>query len=157
MGLYEMPVIRWLDDDEWTSCGYKINRKNSKFILSRVPLRRFEDLDNSTAVMLFVDSRNKKYRKFYQQLNKLSFEDQLAAINYIIFAYSENVFMSKTLSDELLSNKNFIEVCKKSSMVESTKPYDNDFLETAKKSFDLLRRNDIPNLLSKRYALNYMT
>ncbi len=47
MGLYETPVIRWLDDDEWISCGYKIKRENSDFILSRIPLRRFEDLDTS--------------------------------------------------------------------------------------------------------------
>lgn len=48
MGLYETPVIRWLDDNEWISCGYKIKRKKSNFILSRIPLRRFEDLDTST-------------------------------------------------------------------------------------------------------------
>lgn len=47
MGLYEKPVIRWLDDDEWVSCGYKIDRKDSLFTLSRIPLRRFEDLDMS--------------------------------------------------------------------------------------------------------------
>lgn len=47
MGLYEKPVIRWLDDDEWLSCGYQIKRSDNQFTLSRVPLRRFEDLDMS--------------------------------------------------------------------------------------------------------------
>lgn len=47
MGLYEKPVIRWLDDDEWESCGYIINRTDSQFSLSRVPLRRFEDIDTA--------------------------------------------------------------------------------------------------------------
>lgn len=47
MGLYETPVIRWLEDEEWISCGYKINRDDSRFVLSRVPLRRFEDIDTS--------------------------------------------------------------------------------------------------------------
>ncbi|MGW8114020.1 DEAD/DEAH box helicase [Caproicibacterium sp. NSD3] len=47
MGLYETPVIRWLDDDEWISCGYRIKRTDSTFTLSRAPLRRFEDLDMS--------------------------------------------------------------------------------------------------------------
>lgn len=47
MGLYEDPVIRWLDDEEWISCGYQINRSNNRFELSRVPLRRFEDVDMS--------------------------------------------------------------------------------------------------------------
>ncbi len=49
MGLYEYPVIRWLEDEEWISCGYRIQRdkKERKFVLSRIPLRRFEDLDTS--------------------------------------------------------------------------------------------------------------
>lgn len=47
MGLYEEPVIRWLEDDEWISCGYKIDRSKSGFTLSRIPLRRFEDVDMS--------------------------------------------------------------------------------------------------------------
>lgn len=47
MGLFEQPVIRWLDDEEWQACGYTIERSNDKFILSRIPLRRFEDIDAS--------------------------------------------------------------------------------------------------------------
>ncbi len=47
MGLYEKPVIRWLDDDEWESCGYIVNRNQDGFSLSRIPLRRFEDIDMS--------------------------------------------------------------------------------------------------------------
>ncbi len=44
MGLYESPVIRWLEDNEWMACGYNLQRENKKVKLSRVPLRRFEDL-----------------------------------------------------------------------------------------------------------------
>lgn len=47
MGLYEKPVIRWLDDVEWEACGYSIRRNNDSFILARSPLRRFEDVDIS--------------------------------------------------------------------------------------------------------------
>lgn len=47
MGLYEKPVIRWLDDKEWLACGYDIKREDNSFILSRTPLRRFEDLQSS--------------------------------------------------------------------------------------------------------------
>jgi len=45
MGLYETPVIRWLEDNEWKSCGYNLQRENNKVKLSRVPLRRFEDVN----------------------------------------------------------------------------------------------------------------
>ena len=47
MGLYEKPVIRWLNDDEWEACGYIVNRTKNDFSLSRIPLRRFEDIDMS--------------------------------------------------------------------------------------------------------------
>ena len=45
MGLYEKPVIRWLEDDEWKACGYSVSRDNGKFSLSRAPIHRFEDID----------------------------------------------------------------------------------------------------------------
>ena len=44
MGLYEKPVIRWLEDAEWNACGYSLSRTNGNVRLARAPLRRFEDL-----------------------------------------------------------------------------------------------------------------
>ncbi|MCD2346850.1 DEAD/DEAH box helicase [Clostridium guangxiense] len=52
MGLYEKPVIRWLEDREWESCGYEYERKNGKFILSRTPIRRFEDVESINSIQL---------------------------------------------------------------------------------------------------------
>lgn len=61
MGLYENPVIRWLDDEEWKACGYSLNRDDSNDIieLTRKPLRRFEDIemsDVSTINLLETDN-----------------------------------------------------------------------------------------------------
>ncbi|WP_084682828.1 DEAD/DEAH box helicase [Perlucidibaca piscinae] len=47
MGLFETPVLRWLKPNEWDSCGYKIEEKNDHALLSRDPLRRFEDIPNN--------------------------------------------------------------------------------------------------------------
>ena len=47
MGLFESPVIRWLDDKEWEACGYSIERINDSFKLTRKPLRRFDDVDTT--------------------------------------------------------------------------------------------------------------
>lgn len=44
MGLYEKPVLRWLEDDEWKICGYSISRNDSNFKIERLPVRRFEDV-----------------------------------------------------------------------------------------------------------------
>jgi len=44
MGLYEEPVLRWLKPAEWDACGYIYSVKDSRAIISRDPLRRFEDI-----------------------------------------------------------------------------------------------------------------
>lgn len=49
MGLFEQHKLRWLEDDEWRACGYVITKRagGSAYRLTREPLRRFEDIDNS--------------------------------------------------------------------------------------------------------------
>lgn len=44
MGLFEEPVLRWLKDSEWDACGYSYKEADDRAIVSRDPLRRFEDI-----------------------------------------------------------------------------------------------------------------
>lgn len=44
MGLFEKPVLRWLQPDEWDACGYSYNENAGRASISRDPLRRFEDI-----------------------------------------------------------------------------------------------------------------
>lgn len=44
MGLFENPVLRWLQPHEWDACGYIYKEVKNKAIISRDPLRRFEDM-----------------------------------------------------------------------------------------------------------------
>ncbi|OON91186.1 MAG: hypothetical protein ATN33_01630, partial [Epulopiscium sp. Nele67-Bin001] len=46
MGLYERPVIRWLEDEGWAACGYKFSRNGNNITFSRNNIRRFDE-DNS--------------------------------------------------------------------------------------------------------------
>lgn len=46
MGLFEKTKLRWLEEKEWKDCGYQVKIKDSKYHLSREPLRRFEDLED---------------------------------------------------------------------------------------------------------------
>ena len=48
LGLYEKPVIRWLTDSELDYCGYKYKKDGEKIILTRSPIRRFEDIEETT-------------------------------------------------------------------------------------------------------------
>lgn len=48
MGLFERPVLRWLNDEEWEIFGYNLDKNGSEYHLSRNPLRRFDDIDEGT-------------------------------------------------------------------------------------------------------------
>lgn len=45
MALFEKPKLRWLTDEDWDACGYLIDKSvPTKYIVTREPLKRFEDL-----------------------------------------------------------------------------------------------------------------
>lgn len=54
MGLFEPTKLRWLEDQEWKACGYIVKKaaRGSIYRLTREPLRRFEDIDNSLPSVL---------------------------------------------------------------------------------------------------------
>lgn len=67
----------------------------------------------------------------------------------------ENVFMNPTTHKELRKNDLFMDMCRKSTDFRSHTPFPlDDPLEAAVKEFSLSKRNEIPNLLSREYALN---
>lgn len=109
-------------------------------------------LEQESIIMLFIDARDKRYRKFYKQLNKLPLEEQLSAINYIIFSYSENVYISKSIDESILTNEHFVATCQKSSIATASHPFGNA-LNAAVAEFSLSKRNEIPNLLSEEFRL----
>lgn len=45
MGLFEKNKLWWLTKNEWEQCGYIVNETDGKYILTREPIRRFEDVD----------------------------------------------------------------------------------------------------------------
>ena len=47
MGLFEENKLNWLEDSEWESSGYTINKANKEVTLSRDSIRRFEDLEET--------------------------------------------------------------------------------------------------------------
>lgn len=57
MGLYEKPVVRWLNDEEWNACGYELERNNGTVTLSRFPIRRFQDISSDVQSVVFAESK----------------------------------------------------------------------------------------------------
>lgn len=55
MGLFEKEKIRWLEEKEWKDCGYNVVKRNDEYILSREPVRRFEDISDDYNSIEIVD------------------------------------------------------------------------------------------------------
>ncbi len=119
-------------------------------------------LEKTSVVILFAKDNENRYKRFYKQFQKLSPEDKLSAINYIIFSYIENVFINPTLQKELRNNKHFITACGLSGDVTAEINLKNlpffklspeEVLAKATTEFSLSKRHDIPNLLSEEYAI----
>lgn len=59
MGLFEEEKLRWLTDEDWKSCGYIINDNlDKKYIITREPLRRFEDVDEDFKSIELIEIKN---------------------------------------------------------------------------------------------------
>lgn len=102
-------------------------------------------LNGKSVILAFYHKRDRKYRDLRHQFNRISPEKQLAFINYIIFAYTENYFFAPSVSQELLNNPALKELSKQvypqSQFCRQSSGYQN------------ISMFDIPNFLSKDYAL----
>lgn len=128
-------------------------------IYNKLPNYKMQDiqicifpLKEESIVLVYIDSKNNRYRRFYKQLKNIELDEKLAVINYIIFAYSEDIFFSKQIEDIALNSQELIELSQKSTdmlVIKDTK----DKNKALQKEFFLENRKSIPNLLSKEYAI----
>lgn len=109
-------------------------------------------MDNKTEIIMFIDTKDKVYRNFYRQFKKLKHEDKLLTIAYIIFIYSEDIFFSKDIDDDILTSEALRKASRVSTDVVSDSPM-IDGLSIALQNFNLDKRHEIPNILSERYKL----
>lgn len=108
--------------------------------------------EKTSCIMMFVDGNDKRYRKFYRQFNRLTLEDQLSVITFIMFAYSEEIYLSKTIKDVLIESKELLELARTGTDILATTPY-FDRLKMLKEKMDFNKRKLIPNILSEKYKL----
>lgn len=109
-------------------------------------------LGDYSVVFSFIDSRgHARYKKFYKTLRSLPVDDQLATINFLVFAYTENVFVSKFIDRRISQHRKFKEVCSTGAI--NTRGFSDFLLIKAMFEYDLSQRLLIPNLLSREYSL----
>lgn len=122
---------------------------SKKYVIQTIHISVFPFKDSSV-VMLFVDKNNKRYRTFYQQFKKLGSKEKLAAINFIIFSYTEDVFMSKGVHDISLKNKNLRKIAGLTSIQAGSDIGDSKALRN---SFNISKMNTIPNFLLQEFEI----
>lgn len=128
-----------------------IYNQSPKYRIQRIHISVLP-LKTETAIVMFIEDGDIRYRTFYKNFNKLKLEDQLATLTLIMFLYSEDMYFSKSIEKEVQESKNLCEAGKTGQDIVSFTPF-FDPLEILRESHSLDKRHDIPNLLSEKYKL----
>jgi len=108
--------------------------------------------DNRSVVGVFYHKNDRIYDKFHKFLNKQDFNTKLIVINYLIFKYCENFFISKRVPKDVLENKKLIQISRE--VYEQPNLGYLDIEDITQYDYKEVDMNEIPNLLSKEYSLN---
>lgn len=129
-----------------------IYSKNSKYVIENINICVFP-LEKETIVIMFIKKENKKYTNFIKQFKRLSDQDKLNLITFIIINYSEDFFVSQEASKNIL-NDIIVEMSVKNTT--NIIAFDEKMLKELKKikRCELMTYKSIPNLLEKQYSLN---
>lgn len=129
-----------------------IYNMESQYVIKNLSICIFP-FRHTSVIMLFVEKNNRRYSKFFRQLKKLSLEDQLSVINFILFAYSEDYYLSPVINKEITDQ--LCEVAGKTTDIfADASTNKSQHLEATSGNYDYNARNTIPNLLSEKYAIN---
>jgi hypothetical protein len=130
--------------------GEQINNvfnKSNGYVIQPLHVSIFP-LKDETVVMLFIEKNHNRYRQFYRALRKLPLEKKLAALNYMVFCLTEDVYLSKQLSEDYMKNEDFRRVVGLTSTHLSANPGVTE--ECIDNSFSFKKMDLIPNFLTFR-------
>ena len=108
-------------------------------------------LKEESVVLVFYHKRDKLYRKLRHQINSLSEQKVLQFLNYIIFAYTENYFISKTIQSTIESNEKLIELGQENSGYPNMGFLEPDNLFGM--GYQPIGMDEIPNFLAPDWAV----
>ncbi len=113
--------------------------------------------EKESIVFIFYKTNCHKYNNFFQDLKSLPLDEQLSIINFLIFIYSENLFISKDISNSVLNDiklKSISQLQPVSCTTRTESSHDEKRkLENYKKAYNIANHKNCANLLDKKYAL----
>lgn len=106
-------------------------------------------LQKTTAIILFIDSKNIRYAEFEKRITNMTQKERLEIINNIIFLYTEDYYLSKQLDENTI--KRLQNAAKLLPDYFTENPEER--IRNAVKEFDLKKNMNIPNLFLKEYSV----
>lgn len=111
-----------------------------------------------TTVLAFRSKEAKRYRRFERQFRGVSEEEKLATIVKLVFAYSEDVLLSKQLSRAVLENSSLAELARRGrayfGFADNFEDYERTAHEASLVDFAISSLPTPPNLLLEKYSLD---
>lgn len=108
-------------------------------------------LDSKSVIIAFYHKRDKGYRRLRHQINSMSDDEVLKYINYLVFKYTENYYIAKSIKNEIETN----EYLQRLSQESDEQP--NLGLLGLENHYGIgytpVNSNDIPNFLAKEWAV----
>ena len=110
-------------------------------------------LEHTSVIMVFVDNNETRYRSFYKKFRKLSDDDKLSVINYIVFLYSEDYFLSEDIKQIIDGDKSLSKIIGQTSILSLTADEIGhaNTLSDIKDLYALDKYKSVTNILSEKY------
>ena len=108
-------------------------------------------LNGKSVILSFYHKRDKLYRNLRHQFNSSSKESVLQFLNYIVFAYTENYFISTNIKHEIETNENLQKLSQESNGIPGLGILGPNNLFGI--GYKPVSSGDIPNFLSPEWAI----
>ncbi len=109
-------------------------------------------MKEKSIILMFIEEGKRRYSKFIKQFNKLSADDQLLALLYIIITYSEDYFLSPCIYETVVGSDAFRNTLRSNADVFFLNQVNNK-ISDLKEMYDLSKRDSIPNILLNDYRV----
>lgn len=118
-------------------------------------------LENESVIFIFCDKSLKIYDNFFETLKTKIDNNQLSILNFIAFAYFEDIFLNNKIDVSVINNdfmkqitqEQMITYADASDIQNLTKEEQEQYRWNALRNFSISNNNKIPNLLSYEYRI----
>lgn len=105
----------------------------------------------SSLVLAFYHKKDKNYRTLRHQFNSENSKKTKEFLNYLVFAYTENFFISKRICEKIQSNKKLIQLNRE--LYQQPNLGNLNMYDFLNFEYEPVKADEIPNFLTKDWAL----